>query len=81
MDLYNKDNQLEKIGSLTFQSLFKVPVNPLPSTRVKKKKKEKVSGGQAMMNGLSPFFLSNLQTITEATKQNIEYKKEENNRA
>lgn len=69
------------IGTLTFQSLFKVPVTPLPSTRIKKKKKEKVSGAGAMMNGLSPFFLSNLQTITEGTKQNIEFKKEENNRA
>ena len=34
VDLYNKDNQIEKIGTLTFQWLFKVPVN-LPSTRIK----------------------------------------------
>ena len=57
VNLYNKENQVEMIGTLTFQSLFKVPVTPLPSTRIKKKKKEKVSGAGAMMNGLSPFFL------------------------
>ena len=56
LNIYNKDNQVEKIGSLTFLSQFVIPVE-LPSVKIKKVKKEKVNPQLALMNGMSPYFL------------------------
>lgn len=79
LKIYNKDQQTEKLGTLSFETRFTEGLPPVVAI-VKKKLKPKFYNQQMMMRGISPFLLKNRDGLTDGTKAMVHLKQESHQR-